>query len=148
MGTTAKAKTRSGDLHKELANQNKRDELLKGIFDHQIVALGFDDVQSLLADDGIVIRSIDGGDTCQAAIDDAMSAPQLQGCDVFKADKLLTTVSIRKRDNDFMEMTEAMEAIDTFFDNFDVNHTIIKWGFSCHPEQPQEFIVNLWVVRI
>lgn len=65
MGTTAKAKTRSGDLHKELANQNKRDELLKGIFDHQIVALGFDDVQSLLADDGIVIRSIGGGDTCR-----------------------------------------------------------------------------------
>ena len=143
--TIEKAKMRTSDLRKELSDESKREELLKGILDHQIVALGFDDIQSLLANDGIVIRSIGGGDTCQTAIDDALSAPQLQGCDVIKANKLLTTVSFRNRDLD-MEWMDTTEAINRFFNKFETNHTVIKWGLSCHPDQPQEFVMNLWVI--
>ena len=136
---------KTSDLLKELADDSRRKELLKGILDHQIVALGFDDIQSLLADDGIVIRSIGGGDTCQAAIDDALSAPQLQDFDVYKADKLMTTVSFRNRDFD-MEWMDTTEAINLFFDKYETNQTMIKWGLSCHPDQSQEFVINLWVV--
>ena len=145
METIKKAKMRTSDLRKELSDESKREELLKGILDHQIVALGYDDIQSLLTNDGIVIRSIGGGDTCQAAIDDALSVTQLQGCDIYKADKLLVTVSFRNRDLD-MEWMDTTEAINSFFDKFETNHTIIKWGLSCHPEQPQEFVMNLWVI--
>lgn len=143
--TIEKTKMRTSDLLKELSDESKREELLRGILDHQIVALGFDDIQSLLADDGIVIRSIGGGDTCQAAIDDALSAPQLQGCDIYKADKLLTTISFRNRDLD-MEWMDTTEAINSFFDKFETNQTMIKWGLSCHLEQSQEFVINVWVV--
>ena len=145
MNTTMdKSILKTSDLLKELADDSRRKELLKGILDHQIVALGFDDIQSLLVDGGIVIRSIGCGDTCQAAFDEALSAPQLQDCDVYKANKLLTTVSFRNRDFD-MEWMDTTEAINRFFDKFDTN-AIIKWGLSCHPEQSQEFVINLWVV--
>lgn len=140
-----KAKVRTSNLLKELSDENKREELLKGILDHQIVVLGFDDIQSLLADDGIVIRSIGDGDTCQAAIDDVLSAPLFQGCDIYKADKLLVTVSFRNLDLN-MEWMDTTEAISRFLDKFDTNQTIIKWGGSCHPEQSQEFVINLWAV--
>ena len=136
---------KTSDLLKELADDSRRMELLKGILDHQIVALGFDDIQSLLADNGIVIRSIGCGDTCQAAIDNALSAPQFQDCDVYKANKLLTTISFRNRDFE-MEWMETTEAINIFFDKFETNQTMIKWGLSCHPEQSHEFVINLWVV--
>lgn len=45
METIKKAKMRTSDLRKELSDESKREELLKGILDHQIVALGFDDIQ-------------------------------------------------------------------------------------------------------
>ena len=140
--SNSKTTMRTSDLRKELADESKREELLKGILDHQVVALSFDDIQSLLSDYGIVIRSIGGGDTCQAALDNVMSAPQLQECDIFNANKVLITVSVRHLDS----MVEDTDTLRSFFDKFNVDYTMLRWGLSCHPEQSQEFIVNLWVV--
>lgn len=142
-----KAKMRTRDLRKELADESNREELLKDILDHQIVALSFHDIESLLADDGIVIRSVGGGDTCQTAIDNALSAPQFKEYDVFKANKLLITVSFRSWDNwEFDSFMGTTDTLSCFFDKFNVDNTILKWGLSRQPEQSQEFIINLWVV--
>ena len=120
------------------------------ITEHGIINLDFNDVKTVLKDDGVAIMSSgfgEGEGRITKAINDALDSPLLNSNDIYHSKKILLRISFCG-DNEGTStlMMDEMNEVHEFMEKIKVEDVETKWGLSIDPSLGNKVKVTILAV--